>query len=90
MSAKQALKQIPITQPAVETITLTPRELENFAQEIADMINEGKPRDIRKAIHNAKYLAEIDSRSEDIKSGRNCVTFTDDEWEKFINDQELS
>ena len=45
-----------------ENSNLSVDELKIFAQEIAEMALKGKPLDIKKAIHNAKYLAEIDRR----------------------------
>ena len=34
--------------------------------------------------------AELKRRIDDMNHGRNIVTFTDEEWEKFVNAQDLS
>ena len=68
-----------------QPVNFSPRELKLFIREIADMIIAGEPIDAEKAIHNAKYFAEIDRRLENIDAGKNLVTFTSEEWEKFSN-----
>ena len=45
-----------------ENSNLSVDELKIFAQEIAEMALKGKPIDMKKAIHNAKYLAEIEKK----------------------------
>ena len=70
-----------------EDVTFTPLELKYFALELKDMISEGKL-NLKKAVHNARYWAELERRDNDIKAGRNIVKFTDEEWEKFINDKD--
>ena len=35
-------------------------------------------------------IAELNRRIEDLKNGKNIVTFTDEEWEKFTNAQDIS
>ncbi|MBR5914202.1 MAG: hypothetical protein IKZ58_07570 [Selenomonadaceae bacterium] len=35
-------------------------------------------------------IAELNRRIDDINHDRNIVTFTDEEWEKFINAQNIS
>ena len=42
-----------------------------------------------KAAQNAAYFAEIDRRVDDVRHGRNIVTFTDEEWEAFASEKEL-
>ena len=42
-----------------------------------------------KAARNAEYLAELDRRSKDIAEGKNIISFTDKEWEAFINAQNI-
>lgn len=43
-----------------------------------------------KAARNTEYLAELDRRTKDVHEGKNTVSFTDEEWAKFINEKELS
>ena len=69
-----------------QTFTFNSSELKFFALEIKDMIVEGKDIDLGKAARNAKYLAEIERRANDLKSGRNVVTFTDEEWENLSDE----
>ena len=45
-----------------ETLTFSVDELKILATEIKDMIIEGKEIDLDKAVHNARYFAEIDRR----------------------------
>ena len=65
-------------------------EYKYFALEICDMVDEGKAIDLGRAARNAKYLAEIERRAKDIKSGKNVISFTDEEWEKFIDEKNVS
>ena len=73
-----------------EGVFFNPTEWKYFKLEIEDMINSNREFSIQKAVHNARYLAEIERRSKDIEAGKNCVTFTAEEWEAFINGQDLS
>lgn len=68
-----------------EDTKFSPRELKLFVQEIADMIIAGEAINIEKAVHNARYFAEIDRRLENVENEKNLVTFTPEEWEKFSN-----
>ena len=52
-----------------ESLTFSVDELKILATEIKDMIIEGKEIDLDKAVHNARYFAEIDKRIADIKAG---------------------
>ena len=52
-----------------ESLTFSVDELKILATEIKDMIIEGKEIDLDKAVHNARYFAEIDRRIADIKAG---------------------
>ena len=45
-----------------ETLTFSVDELKILATEIKDMLIEGKEIDLDKAVHNARYFAEIDKR----------------------------
>jgi len=51
-----------------EDVTFTPLELKFFALELKDMISEGKL-NLKKAVHNARYWAEIERRTERMKAG---------------------
>ena len=51
-----------------ENVTFTPLELKFFALELKDMISEGKL-NLKKAVHNARYWAEIERRTERMKAG---------------------
>ena len=75
---------------ANKLINFAPAELKLFKDELDRQLEEGNGIDLLKAIHNARYWAEIDRRTEDIKAGRNIVTFTAEEWEKFVNEQNIS
>lgn len=55
-----------------------------FKQEI----EEGA--DIKKALHNARYFGKLKKSIEDLEAGRNTITFTDEEWEKMLSEQNLS
>ena len=69
-----------------EDVTFTPLELKYFALELKDMISEGKL-NLKKAVHNARYFAELERRDNNIKAGH-YIEFTNEEWEKFINDED--
>lgn len=75
---------------ANKLINFAPAELKLFKDELDKQLEEGNGIDILKAIRNARYWAEIDRRIEDINAGRNIVTFTAEEWEKFVNEQNIS
>ncbi len=69
-----------------ENVTFTPLELKYFVLELKDMMAEGKF-DLPKVIRAARFYAEMERRDNNIKAGH-YVSFTDDEWESFINDQD--
>ncbi len=75
---------------ANKLINFAPAELKLFKDELDKQLEEGNGIDILKAIRNARYWAEIDRRIEDVNAGRNIVTFTAEEWEKFVNEQNIS
>ena len=52
-----------------ETYTFSASELKILAMEINDMSIEGKAIDLDKAIHNARYFAEIDRRIAKVRNG---------------------
>ena len=72
-----------------EYSNLSVDELKIFAQEIAEMALKGKSIDLKKAIHNAKYFAEIGRRLKNVDEGKNLVSFTEEEWEKFTNENRI-
>ncbi len=88
MSEAQALDQdvIDVSKP----INFAPREWYFFQEEIKDQYAEGKGVDFLKAFRAARFYAEIERRTEDVKAGRNVVKFTAEEWERYVNEQTLS
>ncbi|MBR1807440.1 MAG: hypothetical protein IJ774_13765 [Selenomonadaceae bacterium] len=70
-----------------ENVTFTPLELKYFVLELKDMMAEGKF-DLPKVIRAARFYADIERSDKQLKEGK-VITFTDDEWEKFINEQNL-
>ena len=66
-------------------ITIAPREWYFFKEEVKAQIAEGNGVDLVKALHAARFYAEIERRTEDIKARRNVVEFTAEEWEIFQN-----
>ena len=70
-----------------EDVTFTPLELKYFVLELKDMMAEGKF-DLPKVIRAARFYAELERSENQIKAGK-VVTFTDEEWEDFVNAQNL-
>ena len=70
-----------------EQITFTGLEWKFFVAELKEMIAAGEF-DIAKAIHSARFYAEMTRRTADIKSGK-FKSFTDEEWEQLISKQNL-
>ena len=70
-----------------EDVTFTPLELKYFVLELKDMMAEGKF-DLPKFIRAARFYAELERSENQIKAGK-VVTFTDEEWEDFVNAQNL-
>ena len=70
-----------------ENVTFTPLELKYFVLELKDMMAEGKF-DLPKVIRAARFYAEIERSDRQLREGK-VITFTDEEWEKFINAQNL-
>lgn len=52
-----------------QSVTLSPSEMKYYVAEIAEMLAEGKIIDIPKAIHNAKYFAEVYRSIASIEAG---------------------
>lgn len=71
-----------------ENVTFTPLELKYFVLELKDMMAESKF-DLPKVIRAARFYADIERSDKQLKEGK-VITFTDDEWEKFINEQNIS
>lgn len=67
-------------------ITFAPREWYFFKEEIKSQLAEGNNINFLKALHSARFYAEIERRTENIKAGH-YVEFTAKEWEKFVNEQ---
>ena len=91
MLAKQNLKEKNFLQQEEnfgESVTFTPLELKYYNAEIAEMLAEGKIIDIPKAIHNAKYFSKLADSEQEISEGK-VVSFSDEEWEEFVNAQNL-
>ena len=91
MLAKQNLKEKIFPQQEEnfgESVTFTPLELKYYNAEIAEMLAEGKIIDIPKAIHNAKYFSKLADSEQEISEGK-VVSFSDEEWEEFVNAQNL-
>ena len=71
-----------------KNIIFTPEEWEYLMKEVNKQFDENGAVDFQRAINNARYLAKLDRSIQQEKEG-NFVTFTDEEWEKFVNEQEL-
>ena len=69
-------------------ITFAPREWFFFKEELKSQIAEGEGLNILKALHNARYYAMLDRSSKQFAEGK-VVTFTDKEWEDFVNAQDI-
>ena len=71
-----------------EQITFTGLEWKFFVAELKDMIAAGEF-DIAKAIHSARFYAEMTRRTAEIKAGK-FKSFTDEEWDKLVSEQNFS
>ncbi len=71
-----------------KNIIFTPEEWEYLMKEVNKQFAENGTADYQRAINNARYLAELDKSIQQLKEGK-VVTFTDEEWEKFLNEQDL-
>ncbi|MBQ9615687.1 MAG: hypothetical protein IJR38_05035 [Selenomonadaceae bacterium] len=75
------------------TIDFSPADMQRLQEQATAgnvSVEEFSRSAIMKAARNAEYLAELERRTKDIREGRNIVSFTDEEWEKFIHEKELS
>ena len=55
--------------PVNESITFEPSEMKYFILEVKEMIDNNEIIDLPKAIHNAKYFAEISRRIASVEAG---------------------
>ena len=86
---QRAIKIFPLSvETKDEKIIFTSEEWAQLEKEIKKQIDETGTIDYRKAINNARYLAKLYRSIQQFKEGK-VVTFTDEEWEKFVNEQEL-
>ena len=69
-------------------ITFTAEESWYLVKEFIKQIKENGSVNLDRAINNARYLAKLDRSIQQFKEGK-VVSFTDEEWEKFVNEQEL-
>ena len=91
MSAKKNLKEkISDAQEnkIEDSMILTEEESIHFKDEINKQLSETKIIDIGKAMRNARYLAKLDRSIQQEQEGK-LVKFTEEEWEKFTDGQEL-
>ena len=71
-----------------DRITFTGLEWKFFVAELKDMLAAGEF-DIAKAMHSARFYAEMTRRTERIKARKNVVEFTAEEWKRFVNEQAI-
>ncbi len=69
-------------------INFAPRELTLFKAELDKQLEDGNGIDIFKALHNARYLAGLERSIKQFDEGK-VVTFTPEQWEAFVNEQDL-
>lgn len=86
MADTQTLELDPYAVDETQPITIAPREWFYFKEEVKDQLVQGNGVNLLKALHAARYWAEIERRTENIKAGH-YVEFTAEEWEKFVNEQ---
>ena len=70
-----------------EPVNFTPSEWKHFVSDVKDMLDHGKF-DLIQAVNNARYLTMLDKCFKQLEQEK-VVTFTDKEWEDFVNAQEL-
>lgn len=69
-------------------INFAPRELTLFKQELDKQLAQGGGVDILKALRNARYLAGLERSIKQFDEGK-VVKFTAEQWEAFVNGQNL-
>ena len=85
------MSQAQILDPdAIESkpITFAPREWFFFKSELKDQIAEGNGLDILKALRAARFYAMIERSTKQAEEGK-VITFTDEQWEAFVNAQNI-
>ena len=65
-----------------------PHEWEIFKHELERQFTEGNGVNVFRALHRARYLAMLDRSFKQLEKDK-FVTFTDEEWEAFIEEQEF-
>ena len=92
MSTKKNLKEkiSPVTQTEnIDGEFFTNEEWKYFKDEINKQVAEGeKIIDFGKAGRNARYLAMLDESFKQAREGK-IISFTEEAWENFVNEQEL-
>ena len=71
-----------------KNIIFTPEEWEYLMKEVNKQIDENGAVDFQRAINNARYLAMLAESIRQDREGK-VVTFTDEEWENFISEQDI-
>ena len=69
-------------------INFAPRELTLFKAELDKQFEAGDGIDIFKALHNACYLSGLERSIKQFEEGK-VVNFTAEQWEAFVNEQNL-
>ena len=92
LAQKKVKKNFPVAQKveaqAEDNMILTEEESVHFKNEINKQLAETKIINIGKAVRNARYLAMLDRSFKQGEEGK-VISFTEEEWEKFVNEQEL-
>ncbi len=90
LAKKNLQKKISDTQEnkVEDDMILTEEESVHFKNEINKQLAENKIIDIGKAMRNARYLAMLDESFKQAREGK-IISFTEEEWENFTNEQEL-
>lgn len=63
---------------------LSEEDLEKVFAFVKNLLKEEDP------FYSEENVAELNRRIDDMEHGRNIVTFSDEEWEKFVNAQDIS
>ena len=46
-------------------------------------------KNIETALNNARYYGKLKRSIDNLESGRNTITFTDEEWRKMLNEEDI-
>lgn len=71
-----------------EFVIFSKAEWKHFIDEVNKQIAKKVPVDFSKAARNARYLAELDKSIQQGNEGK-IISFTEEDWEKFTDEQEL-